>query len=101
MLLAPPPCAHIFTPRVNFSCKQSEGALPALATIEMPLVRVLVDLEARGICLSRQTLADQKPAMERRLGQLEAQAAAAIGGERFNLAAPAEVAKVCVLCVVC
>lgn len=61
----------------------------------MPLVRVLVDMEQRGIGLSRKALMQQKPAMDRKLRQLEAQAAQANGGERFNLAAPAEVSKVC------
>jgi DNA polymerase I-like protein with 3'-5' exonuclease and polymerase domains len=73
---------------------QAEGALPSLATIEMPLVPVLVAMECRGICFSREVLLQQRPAMDRRLRQLEAEAAAAIGGTRFNLAAPAEVSKV-------
>jgi hypothetical protein len=82
------------TPTVLKPVLQSEGALPALATIEMPLVNVLMGMEARSFCLSRSALLAQKPAMERKMQQLAAQAAAANGGERFNLAAPAEVGKV-------
>lgn len=75
-------------------CLQCEGAIPALSTIEMPMVSVLVDMELRGICLSKRVLGQQKPAMLRKLLQLEARAAAANGGEKFNLAAPGEVGKV-------
>jgi DNA polymerase I-like protein with 3'-5' exonuclease and polymerase domains len=58
------------------------------------MVSVLVSMEQRGICLSKRVLGQQKPAMLRKLLQLEAQAAAANGGEKFNLAAPGEVGKV-------
>jgi DNA polymerase I-like protein with 3'-5' exonuclease and polymerase domains len=75
---------------------QCEGVLPALTTIEMPLVRVLKSMEAQGVCLSQDALRQQRPALERRLQQLEVQAAAAVGGRRFNLAAPAEVGRVSV-----
>lgn len=73
---------------------QCEGAIPALSTIEMPMVCLLATMERRGICLSKRVLGLQKPAMLRKLLQLEARAAAAVGGERFNLAAPGEVGKV-------
>lgn len=73
---------------------QAEGALPALSTIEMPLVGVLMDMEGRGICLSRRALMDQKPPMERKLRQLEQRAAQANDGDKFNLAATGEVGKV-------
>jgi hypothetical protein len=75
---------------------QCEGVLPALTIIEMPLVRVLMSMESQGVCLSQDALRQQRPALERRLQQLEAQAAAAVGGRCFNLAAPAEVGRVSV-----
>lgn len=73
---------------------QSEGAIPALAVIEMPMVSMLVSMETRGICLSKRVLGLQKPAMLRKLKQLEERAAQANGGEKFNLAAAGEVGKV-------
>lgn len=88
----PPPPHHHCT--FTYTCTQAEGALPALVTIEMPLVPVLVTMENCGVAISREALRDQKPAMESRLRQLEAEAAAANGGVRFNLAAPGEVSKV-------
>jgi DNA polymerase I-like protein with 3'-5' exonuclease and polymerase domains len=62
--------------------------------IEMPLVRLLAAMEARGIALDPAVLDAQKPAMVKRLGQLEAAAAKYNRGVKFNLASPADVRSV-------
>ena len=68
--------------------------MPALMGIEMPLVPVLVAMEATGIALSPDILQQQRPPMLRRLQQLERAAAELAGGVSFNLSAPSEVSKV-------
>jgi DNA polymerase I-like protein with 3'-5' exonuclease and polymerase domains len=73
---------------------QSEEVMPALMGIEMPLVPVLVAMEATGIALSPDILQQQRPPMLRRLQQLERAAAELAGGVSFNLSAPSEVSKV-------
>jgi DNA polymerase I-like protein with 3'-5' exonuclease and polymerase domains len=68
--------------------------LPALMGLEMPLVRLLAAMEARGIALDPAVLDAQKPAMVKRLGQLEAAAAKYNCGVKFNLSSPADVRMV-------
>lgn len=53
--------------------------------IEMPLIKVLAGMESTGIAISRQVLADQVPAMLKRMDQLAKQAAAYNRGMRFDL----------------
>ena len=45
--------------KLKFCHLQSEGLLEPLATIEMPLARVLAEVEATGIAASPQRLAAQ------------------------------------------
>lgn len=53
--------------------------------IEMPLVMVLAEMESTGIAINRQVLADQVPAMLKRMDQLAQQAAVYNRGVRFDL----------------
>lgn len=62
--------------------------------MEMPLVRILAAMEVEGIAISAQALLEQKPAMEKRLRQLEAEAQQHNNGVKFNLASAAEVRHV-------
>jgi DNA polymerase I-like protein with 3'-5' exonuclease and polymerase domains len=62
--------------------------------MEMPLVRLLAAMEARGIALDPAVLDAQQPAMVKRLGQLEAAAAKYNRGLKFNLSSPADVCSV-------
>jgi DNA polymerase I-like protein with 3'-5' exonuclease and polymerase domains len=84
-------------------CKQSAlpirlpqyaGALPALMGLEMPLVRLLAAMEARGIALDAAVLEQQQPAMKKRMEQLQAAATALNGGVRVNLASPTDIRAV-------
>ncbi len=75
-------------------CKQSAlpirlpqyaGALPALMGLEMPLVRLLAAMEARGIALDAAVLEQQQPAMKKRMEQLQAAATLLVGGRPLEL----------------
>lgn len=73
---------------------QCECVLPVLMGMEMPMVRLLAAMEARGIAVKLQVLVDQKPAMKKRLKQLEARAAELNKGVTFSLASSKECAHV-------
>lgn len=65
---------------------QAACAIPALMGLEMPLVRVLAAMEAAGMPADPAALHSTAPAMEARLAQLEAAAAAYnAGGAAFSL----------------
>jgi DNA polymerase I-like protein with 3'-5' exonuclease and polymerase domains len=60
--------------------------------VEMPLVAVLAAMEAQGMPCDPAALSSQVPAMEARLAQLEAAAAAYnMGGAAFSLTATKKV----------
>jgi DNA polymerase-1 len=60
--------------------------------VEMPLVAVLAAMEAQGMPCDPAALSSQAPAMEARLAQLEAAAAAYnTGGAAFSLTATKKV----------
>lgn len=71
----------------------SEGLLRPLVEVEMPLVKVLVDMELKGMALSPQVFLRQQEPMQQRLKQLEAQAHQ-LSGINFPLSNPQEVARV-------
>lgn len=73
---------------------QGEALIPVLMGIEMPLVNILASMEVQGIAISARVLQEQKPAMEKRMKQLEAEAQQYNFGVKFNLASPAEVRTV-------
>lgn len=81
-LLQQPPLAAT---AAAVSLLQSAGLLPLLMGIEMPLVKVLAAMESTGIAINRQVLADQVPAMLKRMEQLAQQAAVYNRGVRFDL----------------
>ena len=58
-LLAPGSVTWAWSTHCIRPCPQSEGLLEPLATIEMPLARVLAEVEAAGIAASPQRLAAQ------------------------------------------
>ncbi|KAF6252881.1 hypothetical protein COO60DRAFT_1704095 [Scenedesmus sp. NREL 46B-D3] len=71
---------------------QADCAIPALMGVEMPLVAVLAAMEARGMPCRPAALSSQAPAMDARLAQLEAAAAAYnTGGAAFSLTATKKV----------
>ncbi len=61
--------------------------------IEMPLVRVLADMELNGVCLDTDSLAETRKAFTERMDQYE-QHAYELAGEKFNLASPKQVGEV-------
>ncbi|GAB4817305.1 hypothetical protein N2152v2_004351 [Parachlorella kessleri] len=73
--------------------KLEGGMLSALQGTEMPLVRVLVDMEAAGIAVDEAVLNAERPFLDRRIRQLERQAHQA-AGETFNLASSKEVSRI-------
>lgn len=87
-------CLALKLHRILAPMLQSEAVLPALMGLEMPLVRLLAAMEARGIALDPAVLNAQQPAMVKRLGQLEAAAAKYNRGVKFNLSSPADVRSV-------
>jgi DNA polymerase theta len=73
---------------------EAAGAGRALRAVEMPLVRILAQMEATGLALDLGALEAEEPPLRRRLAELEAQAAALAGGVAFNLASPVECSRV-------
>lgn len=71
----------------------ADELLPSLWQREMPLVRVIVEMEAAGIAVNQGVLDAEHPLLERRLRELE-HAAAALAGAPFNLSSPQEVSNV-------
>lgn len=69
------------------------GMLAPLRQAEMPLVRVLVDMEANGIAVNEAVLVAEKPLLARRLRELE-EAAHSVAQQEFNLGSPSEVSHI-------
>ncbi len=61
--------------------------------IEMPLVRVLADMELNGVCLDTASLAETNKAFTQRMAQYE-QHVYDLAGQRFNIASPKQVGEV-------
>ncbi|KAL4428417.1 hypothetical protein ABPG75_002506 [Micractinium tetrahymenae] len=72
---------------------QADELLPPLWRTEMPLVRVIVDMEAAGVGVNEGILEGESPLLERRIAELEAMAHAA-AGEPFCLSSPQEVSRI-------
>ncbi|DBA82952.1 TPA: hypothetical protein ACH3X1_006731 [Trebouxia sp. C0004] len=72
---------------------KSEGLCDPLAKIEMPLVRVLAEMEHTRIAVNVEALALQKAPLQRSVEEIEA-AAQRLAGCRFNLGSSAEVSNI-------
>ncbi|PRW44411.1 helicase and polymerase-containing TEBICHI isoform X1 [Chlorella sorokiniana] len=72
---------------------RGDELLPPLWRTEMPLVRVVVDMEAAGLAVNEDILNTEEPQLQRRIQELEALAHQAAGRE-FNLGSPQEVSHV-------
>lgn len=73
---------------------QGEALIPVLMGMEMPIAHILAAMEAEGIAISAKAMLEQKPAMQKRLRQLEIQAYQHNFGLKFNLASAADVRTV-------
>ncbi len=69
------------------------GAEQLFHDIEMPLVRVLADMERTGVCIDKNSLAETSRAFTNRLHDLE-QSIYELAGEQFNIASPRQVGEV-------
>lgn len=61
--------------------------------IEMPLVRVLADMELTGVCLDTESLKETERAFVERMNQYE-QHAYQLAGEKFNISSPKQVGDI-------
>lgn len=61
--------------------------------IEMPLVRVLADMELTGVCLDTESLKETERAFVERMNQYE-QHAYLLAGEKFNISSPKQVGDI-------
>eukprot|EP00850_Spirogloea_muscicola_P019963 SM000203S06139 [mRNA] locus=s203:219205:230833:+ [translate_table: standard] len=71
----------------------SEGLQISLSSVEMPLVRVLADMELHGIRFDKQACKESQKAVELKLKELES-SAHQLAGTTFSVSTPAEVAEV-------
>ncbi|MCS6944388.1 MAG: DNA polymerase I, partial [Sutterellaceae bacterium] len=63
------------------------------AEIEMPVSRVLFEMERHGVLIDRERLARQSAELAQRMAELEAKAHA-LAGERFNLGSPKQIGEI-------
>lgn len=69
------------------------GLAPLMTDIELPLIRVLADMEWEGVRVDVKVLAEQSKELTSRLRSMEAEAYRLAGGE-FNLSSPMQVGEV-------
>ena len=69
------------------------GAETLFHQIEMPLVRVLADMERNGVCIDTDSLAETSRILTERMMEIEAQIYE-MAGESFNIASPKQVGEV-------
>ena len=69
------------------------GAQDLFHDIEMPLVRVLADMERTGVCIDTQSLAETSRAFTQRMHDIE-ERIYELAGERFNIASPKQVGEI-------
>lgn len=72
---------------------RSEGLVQVLRSLEMPLVRVLSDMEKWGIGVNMEACRQARCVLEQKLKEL-AEKAQTLSGVRFSLSTPADVANV-------
>lgn len=79
------------TLRLHETLSSSLNNIPSLRSvyekIEVPLIRVLWQMEEYGVCVDGEKLAEQSEAIAKELAKLEEQAII-LAGETFNLASP-------------
>ena len=69
------------------------GAQDLFHDIEMPLVRVLADMERTGVCIDTQSLVETSRAFTQRMHDIE-ERIYELAGERFNIASPKQVGEI-------
>lgn len=69
------------------------GAEDLFWNIEMPLVRVLADMELNGVCLDTDSLKETERIFNERMTRYE-QHAYEIAGEKFNISSPKQVGEI-------
>lgn len=72
---------------------ERDGLLRLMEEVEMPLVRVLADMERHGVLVDVASLQGVRADMERRAAELE-EAVYAKAGTRFNISSPKQVGEV-------
>jgi len=69
------------------------GLLPLMREVEMPLVRVLQQMEMAGVCLDQDKLRELSKLFDHQLRQLE-QEIYAVAGEHFNIASSQQLGRI-------
>lgn len=72
---------------------ERQGFLPLLTDIELPLVKVLAEMEYTGVRIDTDVLAEMSARFTERLDQMETEIFS-LAGERFNLASPMQVGRI-------
>ena len=79
---------HVLRTRIDES-----DCAPLFYDIEMPLVRVLADMETTGVRIDTEALADVSATLTARMHELE-QEIYSLAGEQFNIASPKQVGEI-------
>ena len=79
---------HVLRTRIDES-----DCAPLFYDIEMPLVRVLADMETTGVRIDTDALADVSATLTARMHELE-QEIYSLAGEQFNIASPKQVGEI-------
>lgn len=72
---------------------QEVGATQLFHDIEMPLVRVLADMELSGVCLDTASLKETEQIFNKRMNQYE-EHAYQLAGKQFNISSPKQVGEI-------
>ncbi len=73
---------------------EAQGAAPVFTKIEMPLVRVLADMERTGMYVDPERLAEQSNALAGQISELEGRIRALAGDDSFNLSSPMQLSHI-------
>ena len=79
---------HVLRTRIDES-----DCAPLFYDIEMPLIRVLADMETTGVRIDTEALADVSATLTARMHELE-QEIYSLAGEQFNIASPKQVGEI-------
>ncbi len=72
---------------------EQNGLMHLLQTIELPLSKVLADMEHLGFAIDRQSVAHQGEVLEKRIAEIEAEIYRLVG-ETFNLNSPKQLGEI-------
>lgn len=72
---------------------ENQGLMPLLNDIELPLVKVLAEMEYTGVRIDSDVLDDMSVRFTKRLDEMETEIFR-LAGERFNLASPMQVGRI-------